>query len=67
MNPSTRRLAFVGLLALLPVAAYAWLRADAFAAVAGLNVILIVSTVHVLLNGATEPAPGARGHTASSE
>jgi hypothetical protein len=59
MNPSTGRLAIIGLVALAPVAAFAFASGDTFAAVAALNVLLIVGSFHLMLNGRTDPTSGA--------
>jgi len=62
MNPLTGRLATVGLVALAPVAAFTIQRGDTFAAVAALNVLLIVGSFHLMLNGGPGPAAGGRQH-----
>jgi hypothetical protein len=49
MVPSPRQIAIVGLIAILPVGAYALGNADGFAAVAALNVVLIFASLWSML------------------
>lgn len=60
--PTPRRLVLVGLLALLPVAAYVTLQADTLAGATAANVILIVGALYVAFG--PDNGHGSGGSTA---